>query len=49
MSIELLHGDNDSLILMLRKYLGQLEKNFIPRAIYFRAILTGRGFHHLNF
>ena len=49
MSIELLYGDDDSLNLILRKCLGQLEKIFITRAIYFRAILTKRVFQHLNF
>ena len=47
--IELLHSDDDSLIPMLRKCLGQLEKNLGLEAIYFRAILTGRVFQHLYF
>ena len=47
--IELLHGDDDSLILVLRKCLGQLEKILGVDGNYFRAIITRRVFQHLNF
>lgn len=37
-----IHGDGDPLNLMIREYLGQLEKNFISRAIYFLRFICVR-------